>query len=243
MTQDDGQLQFDDVERLGTAPDATTCAACSQAVQDSYYQANGQVACPACRDALVARTSGGSRIARFTKAVVLGLLGAVVGWGIYFGVLKLTGYEVGLIAIVVGLLVGGGVRLGGEGRGGWLYQAMAIGLTYCTIVATYAPLIAAEIEADGEAVAVAGEQASAVAAGEAAGGTEDASPAEVPWLIRHAAYFVLAFVMPVAAGFENIVGMIIIAIALWEAWRINKRPRLDIQGPFHLAPPPLPSDG
>jgi hypothetical protein len=55
--------------------------------------------------------------------------------------------------------------------------------------------------------------------------------------------FVIAFITPVLAGFENIISLLIIAFALWEAWKINKRPQFDTAGPFALGAPgtPMPS--
>ena len=72
---------------------------------------------------------------------------AAVGSGGWYAILKLLNMELGLIAIVVGLMVGFAVRWGSEGRGGWLYQGLAILLTYCSIVSTYMPFIIQEVTA------------------------------------------------------------------------------------------------
>jgi len=45
---------------------------------------------------------------------VFGAVAAALGAGIYFGISALTGYEFGLVAIVVGLMVGWAVRRGAE---------------------------------------------------------------------------------------------------------------------------------
>ena len=56
--------------------------------------------------------------------------------------------------------------------------------------------------------------------------------------------FVLALAAPVLMGLEDIMGLIIIGIALFEAWKINKRTVLNITGPHHLgANPPLATEG
>src|SRR2546422_5507986 len=64
-----------------------------------------------------------------------------LGAGLYFGIEATTGYELGLVAVVVGLMVGGAVRKGSNGRGGWRYQALAMFLTYCAVVATDSSMI------------------------------------------------------------------------------------------------------
>ena len=59
----------------------------------------------------------------------------------YYAITAISGYEFGLIAIVVGFGVGTAVRWGSNGRGGKRYQALAMALTYLAIVATYIPPI------------------------------------------------------------------------------------------------------
>ncbi len=57
----------------------------------------------------------------------------------YYLIVRVTGLNIGLIAIVVGLMVGGGVRRGLGNRGGRFYQLLALLLTYSSIVAMNAP--------------------------------------------------------------------------------------------------------
>lgn len=138
-------LKFDAAEHLTSAPAQPTCTNCNGAIDGSYHEANGNVVCAKCRATLqdmLTRTDG--RGGRFVRALLFGLVGAVIGAGIYYAILALTGWEIGLIAIVVGWLVGRGVSLGSQHRGGWLYQGLAIVLTYSAIVSTYVPLVAKE---------------------------------------------------------------------------------------------------
>jgi hypothetical protein len=46
----------------------------------------------------------------------------------------------------------------------------------------------------------------------------------------------LLYLAPILAGFQNIIGIAIIGFALWEAWRINRRPSVEIKGPFEVKP-------
>jgi hypothetical protein len=56
------------------------------------------------------------------------------------------------------------------------------------------------------------------------------------------ALFAVAAALPFLAGFENILGLLIIAFGLWEAWKLNKRQELEILGPLTIgAPPPAPA--
>jgi hypothetical protein len=46
--------------------------------------------------------------------------------------------------------------------------------------------------------------------------------------------FAVACIAPIQAGFANFMGWIIIGIALYEAWKLNRRVALVTTGPFPL---------
>lgn len=48
--------------------------------------------------------------------------------------------------------------------------------------------------------------------------------------------FLLSAAAPILAGFENFMGWIIIGIALYEAWKLNRRPPLLLRGPLPVQP-------
>ncbi len=244
-------LQFDRAE-LGDAPhDGVTCGICKRTVSDEYFQVNGAVACGACKDALVARRSGGSRIARLLGAGGLGLLAAIAGAAIWIVIVRVTRYEIGLVAIGVGLLVGAAVRRGSGGRGGWAYQTIAVVLTYSAMVAYYVPYVidglrqGAETHAT-ERVGPAPAPAPAPAAPSEAAHLADAAGSAAPAAPEPAVSFVgivlalavvvgIAFAAPFLAGAQNIIGILIILFALYEAWKLNRRQELTVTGPFQVA--------
>ena len=49
------------------------------------------------------------------------------------------GYPLGLIAVLVGWMVGKAVLAGSGNRGGRAFQVMAVALTYCAIVMSNVP--------------------------------------------------------------------------------------------------------
>jgi hypothetical protein len=53
-------------------------------------------------------------------------------------------------------------------------------------------------------------------------------------LLGLVALLALAAAAPILAGFQNIVGMLIIGFALFEAWRQNQRLQLAITGPYRV---------
>jgi hypothetical protein len=120
----------------------STCSACQRAIPETYFEAAGRIFCEPCRDAVMASLRGGSGAARLLKALVFGVGAAAVSAVVWYGIVKLTGYELGIIAVAVGFAVGGAVRAGADQRGGWAYQTIAVVLTYLAIAASYVPLLA-----------------------------------------------------------------------------------------------------
>ncbi len=286
------------------------CAVCERELIDTYHLANEAMICSECRMQLEnEQEPEGSGMGRFSKALTFGVIGGAIGAGIYFAILKFTGYEVGLVAIVVGFLVGGGVRMGSLGRGGWLYQLLAIGITYGAIVSTYVPFIvegiddtvaqdafalaegfevprveikadhsvwlngsevtAAELESQLASVAeatpvvwyyreghgsvdpppVAEEVANAIEAldierinfrdaefTDPMGMSEAIAAADASTRMAAAGFVVvLAAVTPFLALPENLIGLAIIAFALYQAWSMNRREQLVFEGPLELS--------
>jgi hypothetical protein len=257
-------LQFDTAEPIGGGGATATslaCTACSVDISTSYYEVNGAIVCISCRAKLRAQLTGGSGSARFAKAVGFGLLAAAAGSAVYYAILALTGYEIGLVAIAVGFLVGRGVNRGSQGRGGRSYQVLAVGLTYFAIVTTYIPFIVKAIRENPPAVAADSTARSTTtpdsasptrvtAAAANAAPEQQGAPSAAPTakstelkvknvtigqaLLGLAALLALAAAAPILAGFQNIIGMLIIGFALFEAWRQNQRLQLAITGPYRV---------
>jgi hypothetical protein len=124
-------LQFD------TA--ATNCAVCKRPVSDSYYTVGKAVVCASCKARI--ETAQPARVppALVARAAVFGVGGAALGAALYYGVLAATGYEIALVAIAVGYLVGRAVQLGARGQRGLALQIVAVVCTYVGIAAGYAP--------------------------------------------------------------------------------------------------------
>jgi hypothetical protein len=127
------ELQFDQAEPTTPTSSGPTCAGCKRPITDVYYEINGKVICTSCRQHIEASFRGGSGLARLVKASLLGLGAAILGAALYFIVCRVTGLNIGLVAIVVGFMVGASVRKGTGNRGGFLYQIMALLLTYFAI--------------------------------------------------------------------------------------------------------------
>lgn len=244
-----GGLQFDRAETPSTASAGSSCVVCKRPLSGSYFEVNGKTVCPTCRDRLNAELNKYSPGTRFLRALGLGAGAAVIGAGIYYGIAATTGYEFGLVAIVVGFLVGQAVRKGSGGRGGWRYQALAIALTYLAIVSTYAPYVIKGLRESVD-TRTSGDSAQVARADSAPRSDRTIAPAgpsapRAPTIRPGIGAIVVAFALlagillaaPIIAGVSSPIGFVIIAIALYEAWKINRGTAFTITGPYKVAAP------
>jgi hypothetical protein len=249
-----GDLQFDRAEYEGNRPVKPRCSSCGQEIWSVYYAANDRLLCERCKADLELQGSQGSRIGRFARASLYGAGAGAVGAGIWYAVRATTGYELGLIAIVVGLMVGGAVHKGSNGRGGWRYQALAMFLTYASIVSTYVPEVVGGLKqvaekspqasappapSEGASPAPTAQPSTPVRAASARDPSQGAEPMGAGRALLAVGVFllvvaVIAFAAPFLGGFENIMGIVIMGIALYEAWKINRRQPLVITGPHRV---------
>ena len=245
---DNAGVQFDRAE-YETAPGRAECGECKQALAGYYYDVNGQTVCERCRYAIESKLTSGSAAGRLLRATGAGIVAAALGALLYYAIAAVSGYEFGLIAIVVGFAVGTGVRWGSNGRGGWFYQTLAMVLTYLAIVSTYIPPIIAELSKIEEtpAATASGEQVPGATPAAQTTETTAETPAEPlpapPFAVMVAIIAVIAIAAPFLAGFENIIGLVIIGIGLYEAWKLNRRTELTISGPHALASQPAATVG
>jgi hypothetical protein len=209
-----GALQFDTAEPSAAAATGRSCTACQRPIEGEYHMANMHVVCTPCRQALEAGPQG-SRTGRIGRAILFGAGAALAGSILYFVVLAATGYEIGLIAILVGWMVGRAVSIGSHGRGGWLYQAVAIGLTYLAICTSYIPAILEAWRASGDAT-------------------------DLPGAVIYIGAFVFSLTLPILTITSAPIGALILGFGLFQAWRENKRPEITVTGPYAVAPQPQP---
>ncbi len=239
-------LQFEKVEF--EAPEAArSCAVCSKAIANAYFEAGGRIVCESCSEQVRHPPRSG-----FLRALLYGGGAALGGSAVWYAIIKITDMEIGLIAVVVGYVVGAAVRKGSGGGGGWKYQALAMFLTYSSITSSYIPFLVkgmvdsaktpetTEATAPATATAPAPGAASPPLAPEALPGAVAATPAptsDLPlplgFALALAMLWGLALAVPFLGGI-GVMGALIMLIALYEAWKLNRR--MTISGPFSVAP-------
>ena len=244
MADSPADLQFERAEPTGQAlAKDVRCVSCRTPLS-SYFEVNGTVACDNCKDAAMTRQNA-SHAPTLFRGAALGVVAAALGAGIYYAIAEVTGYEFGLMSIVLGLMVGFAVRRGAGARGGWRYQTLAMFLCYAAISATYVPRVISAIRkqeaqarpAPGPAAAkpagVAATDAIKPAAATPSGsGAAEPAPTLSGFFKAIAMLFVFSLALPFLGGFDNLMGIVIIGIGLYEAWKVNRAAPFSVSGPF-----------
>jgi hypothetical protein len=105
---------------------------------------------------------------------------------------------------------------------------------YLSIVGAYVPLIVTEILKQ-SSVQADPAQSGATAAETTPAAGEATSGGGAPLVFAFAALLALAIAAPFLGGIENVLGLVIIGIGLYEAWKLNRRQTIVITGPHALA--------
>jgi hypothetical protein len=242
MSEHDGNpepaaLQFDSVTHGSTAdatPGVVTCLNCHAKIETEYYEVNGHAVCERCRTGIEAAFETPRGAAPFIVAALFGVGAGIAGAAIYYAVLALAHLEVGIVAILIGYMVGYAVRRGAGNRGGRRFQILAIALTYLAVAFAYAPLVIGAAEHQART----GVAAAARPSGDAAPApNESTRPTRSVWMW-----------LPIALGFtailpvlvivnslpSGLITAIIIFIGMRQAWRMTGRPVLRIDGPYRV---------
>jgi hypothetical protein len=127
------ELQFRRAQHVDNpeAQTARACAACKQLIAGEYYQVQNHVICPRC----AARIQSGAQAPQpvpWVRFVIFGLGAAFAGCILYAIPLAL-GFQIGIVALAVGWMVGKAIRAGSYGTGGRPQQILAVVLTYFAI--------------------------------------------------------------------------------------------------------------
>jgi hypothetical protein len=213
-------LSFERAEFESQATAGLACAFCRRPIDKQYWQINKRAACAECRGQVQREVEGSMSRARFLGALQYGVLAAAAGSVGWIVISKLTGYEIGIVAIGIGYLVGKAVRKGAGGFGGRRYQVLAMLLTYSAIALASLPAIF-------EALRQAPHHEAASAA-----------PGLAAMLWGWTLILGIALASPFLGGVQNFMGLIIIGIGLYEAWKLTRAVPVQLLGPFAIETSP-----
>jgi len=248
-------LQFDRaVSAESGRPGGVTCARCRRPITDSYFHLGQRAFCSSCK-ATIERAYAATLTSRsFVKAFVFGLGAAIVGAIIYYGVIAITNFEIGIVAILIGYIVGYAIKKAIGGAGARRYQILGASLTYFSVALAYMPIaVKGAIQARGtradSAHVVAGDSAPARAdsaaiaspAVRADSARAKATASDSPSFVKALALLillVLALPVMVVIGSmpSGLLSALIIGFGIRQAWRMTAAPDLSFHGPLRVAP-------
>jgi hypothetical protein len=229
----DTAVPADRAEGTCGAQDGIRCANCQQLETDQYYDVNGSPLCDRCRAAVTTLTETPKGVSVLIRAALLGVVAAVLGAVLYYAVIAITDFEIGLVAIAIGYMVGYAIRTGAGGRGGRRFQVLAVVLTYWAVGLAYSPLFFKQIDSASQTTAPAanGSAAPPVVQAEAAAG-------ETSFMLAVGALLGLTLALPVLAVIGSLPGGLIsaaiIAFGMHQAWRMTGAPRIEVTGPYRI---------
>ena len=234
------ELQFDRMEMTQSSGDpaaspGVTCVVCGMSVGASYYTANGKPICERCRDVVTSTAAPARSPGALLLAGLFGLGAAVAGAAIYYAVIAIANLEIGIVAILIGYMVGWAVRKGAGGRGGRRFQILAVVLTYWAVGLAYAPLAFKGMAGDTRPSAETVVGDSIVQTGPVQTGPGGTNVSGAVAARMAGPLLLLVFVLPVGAILRSLpfglISALIIFIGMRQAWQMTAAPRLAISGP------------
>jgi hypothetical protein len=215
---------------------ATVCKACAQKISGPYYRVNGVPACASCAQRLKEQLPQDSHQA-FVRAVLLGIGGAVVGFGIYVAFALSTGWMVGYISLLVGYLVGKAMAFGSGGVGGRRYQVVAVLLTYMAVSLAAVPIaISQHMKARSAQQRTQVNDATAQGSAQPQASGPGTAPAPKKSVAETLGVLVLLGLaspfLEMVEPMHGVIGLIILLVGVQIAWKITAARKLDIAGPI-----------
>jgi len=249
MPDDPQELQFDRViaapaASVVPAPAAATCTACQKALDTEYHSVNDHAVCRTCRDAIEEAAQSPRGAWPFIRAGLFGLGAGIVGAAIYYGVIALANLEIGIVAILIGYMVGYAVRRGAGGRGGRRFQVLAIALTYGAVALAYTPVVikaALDQEKTDTASAITKNTAGTPAPTPLSEPANEEPPARggIIGLIFFLGFIAaLPVIMVVGTLPSGLISAAIIFFGMRQAWVMTAAPSLRISGPYRVGSDP-----
>ena len=241
-------LQLDRViteSAVSASPDklVVVCEFCQTSIDTEYYHVNGTMCCGGCRGRLESATETPRGFAPLVIAGAFGLAAGIVGAAIYYAVIAITHLEIGIVAILIGYMVGRAVRKGARGHGGLRFQILAVALTYVSVALAYTPLVIQEMRTS----RTQSQQQAAASTSDSrrpAEATTDVAPDTRPrpsggsLLLGLAMLLGFILALPVLAVFgslpTSLIGGVIIGIGMQQAWKMTAAPRLEFLGPYRV---------
>lgn len=255
--ENSGELQFEEVatrtgEDAAAAAIEHACTVCRRRFDLEYFDVNGRHVCRACSETVASFAATPRGLGPWARAAGAGVVAALLGAVLYYAVLAISGFEVGLVAIAIGYMVGYGVQLGTRGRGGRRFQVLALVLTYWAIGLGYSSLAFQQLLKPSGTTG-APTTASATRTSGAVQPTDAATPAPIAqdeerrttgagFALGLAILLGFTFVLPVIMIAGSMPGGLIsgaiIVFGMLQAWKMTAAPAVTVTGPYRIGATP-----
>jgi hypothetical protein len=219
------ELQFRRAQPIDSAepPAGKSCAACKQLVAGEHYQVRNQVICASCAAKIRAGQQSQKPVPLF-RAVIYGV-GAALAGCILYAIPLAMGFQIGIVALVVGYMVGKAIRHASYGTGGRAQQVLAVVLTYLAISASIVPAL----------VFMGVKQGAARAAQKKPPEVQPVKP--LPSAGKMAAGVALLvvispFLQLKSSPVGGLISLFILFIGLQRAWVLTARHEIIVTGPY-----------
>ena len=237
------ELQFQHAELISEVMPASgpVCVVCKRPVGATYFHAQGQTVCPDCAQRIESGQQAPPAIS-LARAALYGGGAALAGCALYALVAIVTNAEIGLIAILIGWMVGKAIRHASHGLGGRPQQILAIVLTYFAISTSYIPVMIYQMFVH-PSPAVQKQIAAKKAARPSGQVTSDpvtAQPAATAVGKLLLALLLLAAVAPflqLTGGIGGLISLFILFLGLQRAWVLTARSEILVMGPYPVDTP------
>ena len=238
-------LQFETATTSPTAESdsgrtGVTCAGCQRTILDKYFDINAKTVCESCRDQLAQHAETPRGWSVLARACLFGVVAAILGAILYYAVIAITDFEIGIVAIAIGYMVGYGVRMGTRGRGGRRFQVIALVLTYWAVGLAYAPIVFGQLSKDDATQQASTNTTATTNTPDAPDAAAEPNPLSLPLAL--AILLGLTFALPVLTVAGSLPGGLIsaaiIAFGMRQAWQMTAAPQFVITGPYRIAAGP-----
>jgi hypothetical protein len=219
-----GMPQFAKAEYAPDAP-ALNCAACRRPINSPYYQINGAQACAECAKKIQAQVPQDSHAA-FSRALLFGIGGALLGFALYVLFALATGLVIGFVSLAVGFIVGKAMHLGSRGVGGRRYQWAAVVLTYLAVSLSAVPIAIHQMRQNRQAQTQSTEMPA-----------QPREPVNVGRAVGVLALLGIASpILELQTPVQGLIGLVILFVGIRFAWRFTAGRTLIVSGPHTPAP-------
>jgi hypothetical protein len=253
MADTDSVLRFDRADYAGAQPASPPCAVCRGSLGTEYWKWQRLVFCTGCRPKITTKLAESQSVRTTVRAGLLGggvALLCGVGYAVFVAV---TNMQLALVTIGIAYVVGRVIRKASGGVGGLRFQILAVVLTYVASTMGYAPGILRAVSAEANEKS---QTADVASAHESSAPGDPGGPAASPPRSQDAGkpsfslsslgalvyVFAVLFRIMLEAPFLELsaapLGVVIVAIGLWQAWKLTRGVPLEVEGPYRLVAAP-----